>query len=218
LRTLVTRALAAGGQPASDLRIAHTWLVDLAHTLEPDPVDAPTRREGTTMRQQVERLLETLPGRFPPGRVPSWLQEKAAYVGTVLRRLGAGLYPCYDVPGLPRTDNDLEHFYRQLKAGERRATGHRRSDAFVVRVGGFAAYAAAARTLSEAELCAQLATVSARPARPVARPCGPRKHARPRCTASTCIPSATSATSKPAGTRAPPRLDASITATVFPPG
>jgi hypothetical protein len=161
LRTLVTRALAAGGQPASDLRIAHTWLVDLAHTLEPDPVDAPTRRQGTTMRQQVERLLETLPGRFPPGRVPSWLQEKAAYVGTVLRRLGAGLYPCYDVPGLPRTDNDLEHFYRQLKAGERRATGHRRSDAFVVRVGGFAAYAAAARTLSEAELCAQLATVSA---------------------------------------------------------
>src|SRR5262249_4390136 len=60
-----------------------------------------------------------------------------------------------------RTDNDLEHFYRQLKAGERRATGHRRSDAFVVRVGGFAAYAAAARTCSEAELCAQLATVSA---------------------------------------------------------
>jgi hypothetical protein len=143
------------------LRIAHTWLLEVAHGLEPDALDAPTRRDGAAVRREVERLIESLPERFPTGRVPSWLQEKAAYVGTVLRRLGDGLYHCYDVPGLPRTDNDLEHFSRQLKAGERRATGHRRSDAFVVRVGGFAAYAAAARTHSEAELCVQLASVSA---------------------------------------------------------
>jgi hypothetical protein len=161
LRTLVTRALAAGGQPARDLRITHRWLLDLAHGLEPEPPEAPTRRDGAAVRREVERLLDTLPGRFPGGRVPDWLQEKAAYVATVLRRLGDGLYHGYDVPGLPRTDNDLEHFYRQLKAGERRATGHRRSDAFVVRVGGFAAYAVAARTGSEAALCTQLATVTA---------------------------------------------------------
>jgi hypothetical protein len=161
LRTLVTRALAAGGQRAADLRIVHAWLVDLAHGLEPDALDAPSRRDGAAVRRAVEQVLEALPSRFPTGRVPPWLQEKAAYVGTVLRRLGDGLYHCYDVPGLPRTDNDLEHFFRQLKAGERRATGHRRSDAFVVRVGGFAAYAVAARTCSEAELCAQLASVSA---------------------------------------------------------
>jgi hypothetical protein len=155
----VTRAVAAGGQPACDLRITHCWLLALAHGLAPDAVDEPTRRAGASVRQEVERLLESLPGRFPTGRVPSWLQEKAAYVGTVLRRLGDGLYHCYDVPGLPRTDNDLEHFYRQLKAGERRTTGHRRSDSFVVRVGGFAAYAAAARPLSEAQVAAQLAAV-----------------------------------------------------------
>jgi hypothetical protein len=64
---------------------------------------------------------------------------------------------CYDVPGLPRTDNDLEHCSRQLTAGERRATGHRRSDTFLVRVGGFAAYAAAARPLSEAPVAAPVA-------------------------------------------------------------
>jgi hypothetical protein len=55
----------------------------------------------------------------------------------------------------------MEQFYRQLKAGERRATGHRRSDAFVVRCGGFAGYAAVASTRSEPELREQLATVSA---------------------------------------------------------
>jgi hypothetical protein len=161
LRTLVTRALAAGGQPAADLRQVHGWLLDLARCLEPEPPEAPTRRTGAAVRQEVERLLETLPERFPAGRVPVWLQEQAAYVATVLRRLGDGLYHCYDVPGLPRTDNALEQFYRQLKAGERRATGHRRSDAFVVRVGGFAAYAVAASTRTEQDLCAQLATVPA---------------------------------------------------------
>jgi hypothetical protein len=157
----VRRAVAAGGQRATDLRRVHGWLLDLARGLEPEPPEAPTRRAGTAVRQEVEQLLEALPGRFPSGQVPAWLRQKAAYVGTVLRRLGVGLYHCYDVPGLPRTDNDLEHFYRQLKAGERRATGHRRSDTFVVRVGGFAAYAAAASTCSQAELCAQLATVAA---------------------------------------------------------
>jgi hypothetical protein len=160
----VTRALAAGGQKAPDLRLVHAWLVDLAHELEPDALDAldaPRRRDGAAVRWEVERRLETLPSRFPTGRVPDWLQEKAAYVGTVLRRLGNGLYPCDDVPGLPRTDNDLEHCFRQLKAGERRATGHRRSDAFIVRVGGFAAYAVAARTCSEADWRTQLASVSA---------------------------------------------------------
>jgi hypothetical protein len=157
----VTRAVAVGGKRAPDLRRVHAWLLDLARCLAPEPPEAPIQRTGAAVRQEIERLLESLPRRFPSGRVPVWLREKAAYVGTVLQRLGEGLYHCYDVPGLPRTDNDLEHFYRQLKAGERRATGHRRSDTFVVRVGGFAAYAAAASTLPEPALREQLATVPA---------------------------------------------------------
>jgi hypothetical protein len=79
----------------------------------------------------------------------------------VLRRRGEGLDPCYDGPGLPRTNNDQEHFYRRLKAGERRTTGRRRSDTFVVRMGEFAVYAVAAREFSEATLNTQLARVSA---------------------------------------------------------
>jgi len=81
---------------------------------------------------------------------------------TVLLRLGAGLYRCYDVPGLPRTNNDLEQFYRQIKATERRITGHRRSDSFVVRVGGFAVYAILAGHEAEEALRCRLATVAAR--------------------------------------------------------
>src|SRR5947209_18478134 len=38
------------------------------------------------------------------------------------------------LPGLPRTDNALEQFYRRVKTEQRRITGRKRADAFVVRV------------------------------------------------------------------------------------
>lgn len=158
--TLARHALAAGGQQGEALRVAHGWLRELAHRLEPD-AEAAVPRTGAAVRQEVDTLLDALPARYPDQQVPAWLADQATYVGLILRRLGDGLYHCYDVPGLPRTNNAHEHFYRQLKAGQRRATGHRRSDTFVVRVGGFAAYAAAASDVPEDTLLKQLATVPA---------------------------------------------------------
>ncbi len=36
-----------------------------------------------------------------------------------------GLFHCYDVPDLPRTNNDLEHFFGAARYHERRATGRK---------------------------------------------------------------------------------------------
>src|SRR5947209_20540346 len=47
----------------------------------------------------------------------------------------AGLFHCYDVPDLPRTNNDLEHCFGVARAHERRATGGRGAIPGVV-VGG----------------------------------------------------------------------------------
>lgn len=95
------------------------------------------------------------------GHLATWLQPALTHLLTILRRLGGGLYQCYDVPDLPRTDNGLEQFYRRVKACERRITGHRRSDQFVMRVGSAAVYAVAAGEVSEAVLVRQLAGVDA---------------------------------------------------------
>jgi hypothetical protein len=76
--------------------------------------------------------------------VPGWLKGPVQHVATVLNRLADGLYHCYDVPGLPRT-----------------ITGRKRSDAFVVRVGGCAAFAIAARDDPEADLLQRLGSVPA---------------------------------------------------------
>ena len=113
------------------------------------------------MRLEVELLLGQLTVLCRAGAVPAWLRPKVEHLVTVLRRLRGGLYHCYDVPGLPRTDNAMEQFYRRVKTEQRRITGRKRADAFVVRVGGFAVYATAASTVPEATLLGQLAAVPA---------------------------------------------------------
>src|SRR5207253_4929214 len=36
-----------------------------------------------------------------------------------------GLFHCYDVPDLPRTNNDLEHCFGSVRYGERRVSGRK---------------------------------------------------------------------------------------------
>src|SRR5205823_4255945 len=117
--------------------------------------------DGAAVRARVDACLEALLTACADGTIAAWLRPKLEHVAAVLRRLGDGLYHCYDVPGLPRTDNALEQFYRRLKAQERRITGRKRADSFVVRFGGFAVYALAASGEPAPALVRQLATVPA---------------------------------------------------------
>jgi hypothetical protein len=140
----------------------HRRLVDLARILEPDdPASAGPPRTGARVRLEAELVLGQLTVLCLAGAGPEWLRPKVEHLVTVLRRLRGGLYHCYDVPGLPRTDNAMEQFYRRVKSEQRRITGRKRADAFVVRVGGFAVYATAASTVPEATLLGQLAAVPA---------------------------------------------------------
>jgi hypothetical protein len=43
----------------------------------------------------------------------------------ITENFAAGLFHCYDVEGLPRTNNDLEHCFGVARVHERRATGRR---------------------------------------------------------------------------------------------
>jgi hypothetical protein len=47
-----------------------------------------------------------------------------AFLG-VTESFWPGLFACYDHPGLPRTNNDLEHCFGAVRYGERRASGRR---------------------------------------------------------------------------------------------
>jgi hypothetical protein len=140
--------------------VAHRWLLTIAHELEPAAPEGTAPVPGAQVRRRVEARLGQLEAAIRGGQIAAWLQPALTHLVTVLRRLGDGLYHCYDVPDLPRTDNAMEQFYRRVKACERRITGHRRSDHFVMRVGTCAVYAVAADR-GEAALLRQLARVPA---------------------------------------------------------
>jgi hypothetical protein len=64
--------------------------------------------------------------------------DDAPMVDNVLRYTKGfwnGLFTCYDENYLPRTNNDLEQFFRQTKANHRRITGLRNWNTYVQRNG-----------------------------------------------------------------------------------
>jgi hypothetical protein len=159
---LITRAQEHGRELEAGLRQAHAWLGQIAQLLKPTDLEyVPDGLKGAQVCQRVENYLQTIVTISAQDDFPCGLRSAVAYVQAVLVHFRDYVYHCYDIPGLPRTNNDLEQFYRRVKATERRITGHRRSDNFVVRMGGFAAYALATDHQTEADLRTVLARVPA---------------------------------------------------------
>jgi hypothetical protein len=53
------------------------------------------------------------------------LATAISHFGTVTACYGDQLFPCYDVPDLPRTNNALEQCFGSVRYHERRATGRK---------------------------------------------------------------------------------------------
>jgi hypothetical protein len=64
----------------------------------------------------------------------------ARHVRTWLRNIGPALFACFLDPALPRTNNDLEQFFRQRKGAYRRMTGRRSWNQYIVRYGRFTVF------------------------------------------------------------------------------
>jgi hypothetical protein len=83
---------------------------------------------GRHAYQEFLAELRTAQARLGP------LVEAAAHFRTVTASYWPGLFACYDMPDLPRTNNDLEHYFGTARHLERRATGRKgASPALVVR-------------------------------------------------------------------------------------
>ena len=66
-------------------------------------------------------------------------QRVAAHINQTFRNRWWGLFTCYDVKDLPRTNNELERYLRRIKAGQRRVTGRKNVHDFLIRYGLYAA-------------------------------------------------------------------------------
>jgi hypothetical protein len=126
LQTLLQRGLTETASLWPDVRIAYHWVHRAAHVL--------TNEEHGT-GAAVKRRLGGLLGAMTRHRATAGgLAPALAHFLKVSRSYWPGLFHCYDVPELPRTNNDLEQCFGAHRYHERRATGRQgASPALVLR-------------------------------------------------------------------------------------
>ena len=129
------------------MRKAYKWVYAVAEIL-----DNPDNLDHSTVRRRLCGIL---------GAMQRWqsstgnLETAVAHFLKVTRSYWPGLFHCYAIPGLPRTNNDLEHFFGRYRHLERRITGRKATSRSLVLRGSarlVAAVVSQQRTFNPAEL------------------------------------------------------------------
>lgn len=113
---MVSRALAATAALWRPIRVAFGWVHRAAHVLGQEEAS------GVSVRRQLGGLLGAMTAhRASAGSLAAGVDHFVK----VSRSYWPGLFACYDTPGLPRTNNDLEQAFGSHRYHERRATGRK---------------------------------------------------------------------------------------------
>jgi len=114
---MLTKGVTATSSLWADVQTGYHWVYRAAHILSNDE-----KLKGAQVRQRYERLLAEMAD-------VSASSEALTTMLTTFRKVTAsywpGLFHCYDVPDLPRTNNGLEHYFGSARYSERRATGRK---------------------------------------------------------------------------------------------
>jgi hypothetical protein len=130
-----------------DIRLAYRWVQRAASLLQNADQHA-----GAAVKRRFQGLL----GAMAQHRAAAGaLAPATAHFLKVTRSYWPGLFHCYAVPELPRTNNDLEQCFGAYGYHERRATGRKVASPALVLSGSVALVASTitrGRTFSPAEL------------------------------------------------------------------
>ena len=112
-------ALTPMTEPYHALHQGAAWLRDIAYILEPCPTQP---LSAAQIAGQLRGYLDTVV-RWPD--VTPTLSAFGRHLDKVSRSYWPGLFHCYDVPGLPRTNNALESHFRETRRRLLRITGQK---------------------------------------------------------------------------------------------
>lgn len=127
----VDRVLAKNRTVAEDLKVAHKKLCEIAHCLHYPPKPAaeestPPGNEAKVSCQQVAQEIEKLIGAF---RVTGRVQRAQIRLLNALKKrwklYGPELLHCYDIPGLPQDNLQLESWFGHIRRHQRRISGRK---------------------------------------------------------------------------------------------
>src|SRR2546425_796017 len=112
-------ALSPWLETSQELQQGAAWLRDIAYILEPA---ATHPLSAAHVAGQLRGYLDTVQ-RWP--QVTPTLYVFGRHLDKVSRSYWPGLFHCYDVPGLPRTNNELESRFRDTSRRLLRTTGQK---------------------------------------------------------------------------------------------
>jgi len=122
---LLGRGLAVTADTWPPIRAVYAEVYRAAHLLANHD-----RQTAPVLAAAYATLVDAMSARHSDGP----LATAVTHFAKVTRSYAPGLFHCYDVPDLPRTNNDLEQLFGSARYHERRATGRRgASPALVVR-------------------------------------------------------------------------------------
>jgi len=113
----VTKGLKATASLWPPLQRAYQQVHQAEHILA-----NPEQQSGTQVRERYQAYVFQMKqhkAELGP------LSEAIDHFCHITDNFSSGLFRCYDVDGLPRTNNDLEHCFGVARIHERRATGRR---------------------------------------------------------------------------------------------
>lgn len=148
MHTFLTKGLAETAALWSDVEQGYAWVHRAAHVLSNDD-----ELEASAVRQTYETLLTEME------HAPISTESLTAMLSTfrkVTMSYWPGLFHCYDLPDLPRTNNELVQYFGSARYHERRASGRKQASPGMVVRGAIRVVASVASRLhafSGAELC-----------------------------------------------------------------
>lgn len=151
LKQIISTALEQTAALWQPIATAFDWVHQVATILDND-----AHLDGQNVRYSLERLLRAM---------EQWKDQTGSLAGgidhflKVTRSYAPGLFHCYDIEGLPRTNNDLEQLFGKWRHHQRRCTGRKAAPASLV-VRGSVQIVAAIATQICSFTADELATVS----------------------------------------------------------
>lgn len=153
----VLERLLADYEPAfADIRQARAWVHHLQTILaRPLPSDAEPGPDGDGVALELAHALGPVADLTD---LSPWLTQFRDELLALSERYWSGLFHCYNIPGLPRTNNDHERLYGHLKHQLRRQLGLSHLGQPLLKRGAWTLFKSQAR--SPADLRQRLAQVS----------------------------------------------------------
>jgi hypothetical protein len=118
----LAQLLPAYAQPFAEVRLGKEWVDTLRRILDEAPL--PSREDPGPGGDKVARRFAHALGQLADRQELSpWLKGFRQHLFTVSESYWSGLFVCYNIVGLPRTTNDLEGLFGQVKRSLRRQSG-----------------------------------------------------------------------------------------------